>query len=65
MGTILKYVKDKMIKIIKAQPDDTSLEEIMRELAFEFMIEKGLNDSEKDRTLSNEEMKKRIVTWQK
>ncbi len=61
----MKNVKDKMIKIIKAQPDDASLEEIMRELAFEFMIEKGLNDSGNDRTLSNEEMKKRIVSWQK
>ena len=61
----MKNIKDKMIEIIKAQPDDASFEELMRKLAFEFMIEKGLNDSEKDRTLSNEEMKKRIVSWQK
>ncbi len=58
-------VKEKMTEVIQSQPDDASYEEIMRELAFERMIQKGLEDSRKGRVISNEEMGRRIKTWQK
>ena len=58
-------VKEKMTKIIKDQPDDSSYDEILRELAFVRMIEHGVEDSETKRTISNEEMKHRIMTWRK
>jgi hypothetical protein len=57
--------KEQMAKIIQEQPDDSSYEEILRELAFARMIERGLEDSQASRTISNEEMKHRIKTWQK
>ncbi|MBW2193315.1 MAG: hypothetical protein JRF27_05955 [Deltaproteobacteria bacterium] len=55
--------KKQMNKIIKEQPDDSSYDEILRELAFARMIERGLEDSSADRTISNEEVKQRIQTW--
>ena len=58
-------IKEKMTEIIQAQPDDATYEEIMRELAFERMIEKGLDDVRNDRVITNEEMARRIRTWQK
>ena len=61
----MQSVKDQMISLIKTQPDDSSYEEILRELAFRKMIEEGLLDSENDRTLSNDEMGRRIRTWAK
>ena len=57
--------KEQMTKIIQEQPEDSSYDEILRELAFAKMIEKGLADSIENRTISNEEMKHRIRTWQK
>jgi len=36
-----------MTKIIQEQPEDASYEEILRELAFERMVERGLEDSRK------------------
>jgi predicted transcriptional regulator len=57
--------KEIMVKIIQDQPDDASYEEILRELVFERMIEKGLEDSRKGMLISNEEMKQRINSWQK
>ncbi|NOZ62805.1 MAG: hypothetical protein GXO74_14125 [Calditrichaeota bacterium] len=57
--------KEKMTKIIQSQPDDASYEEILKELAFERMIERGLEDSRKGRLISNEEMSRRIRKWQK
>jgi predicted transcriptional regulator len=58
-------VKEVMTKIIQEQPDDASYEEIMRELALERMIERGLEDSRKGKVISNEEMEQRIRSWQK
>ena len=46
-------VKETMTKIIQEQPDDTSYEEIVRELVFERMIERGLDDSRKGKVVSN------------
>ena len=57
--------KEKMHEIIRQQPDDSSYEDILRELAFELMVERGLDDSRQGKTISNEEMGKRIRTWQK
>lgn len=58
-------VQEIMTKIIREQPEDASYEEIMRELAFERMVEKGLEDSRKGKIISNEEMEQRIRSWQK
>jgi len=61
----MESIKEHMIKIIKEQPDDSSYDEILRELAFAKMIEQGMEDSDKGRTISNEEMGRRIKSWQK
>jgi len=58
-------IKDQMTKVIQSQPADATYEEIMRELAFERMIERGLLDSRNGRVVSNEEIEHRIRTWQK
>ena len=57
-------VKEIMEEVIEAQPDDASYEEIMRELAFERMIRRGLEDARSGRIISNEEIKQRIQSWQ-
>jgi predicted transcriptional regulator len=56
--------KEQMSRIIEAQPEDSSYEEILRELAFARMVEQGLSDSDAGKTISNEEMQKRIRSWQ-
>ncbi len=58
-------VKEKINKIVQEQPEDSSYDEILREIAFNRMIEKGVDDSDSNRTISNDEMKHRIKTWQK
>ncbi|MFH1707648.1 MAG: hypothetical protein ABIF71_07005 [Planctomycetota bacterium] len=61
----MSNIKEKMTGVIQSQPDDATYEEIMRELAFERMVERGLADSRQDRTISNQEMERRIRTWPK
>jgi hypothetical protein len=55
--------KEHMTKIVQEQPEDSSFDEILRELAFARMVERGLEDSQANRIVSNDEMKHRIRTW--
>jgi hypothetical protein len=57
--------KEHIAEIIKRQPDDSSYDDIVRELAFDLMVQRGFKDSDDRRTISNEAMKRRIKTWQK
>jgi hypothetical protein len=58
-------VKEKMADIIKELPDDSTYDEILRELAFGRMIERGLVNSNEGKTISGVEMERRIKSWQK
>lgn len=55
--------KQKVLQLVEDQPEDSSYEEILRELAFARMVDRGLGDAEAGRTISHEEMKKRISSW--
>jgi hypothetical protein len=61
----MSTAKEHIAEIIERQPDDSSYDDIVRELAFDLMVQRGLKDSDERRTISNEEMKRRIKTWQK
>ena len=58
-------VKEKIAEVVLSQPEDASYDEIMRELAFERMVDRGLADVRAGRVISNDEMADRIRTWQK
>ena len=57
--------KAQLIKLIEDQPDDSSVDEILRELGFAAMVERGVADSDAGRTITNEEMARRIESWRK
>jgi len=61
----MSSAKEEMVKVIQEQPDDSSFDEILRELAFTRMVERGLEDSAANRVFLNEEMQRRINAWQK
>jgi len=45
----MSTVKERVSEIVQAQPDDSSFDEILRELAFSRMVERGLKDSREGR----------------
>lgn len=59
----MSTVKEELVRIIQDQPDDSSYDEILRELALRRMIERGLADSDAGRTITHEEMGRRIRSW--
>lgn len=52
--------KEELTKLIEEQPEDSSGEEIVRELAFHVMVQRGVADSDAGRVISNDEMGRRI-----
>jgi len=56
--------KERIRELLETQPDDASYDEILRELAFERMIDRGLSDTRSGRVISNDEMGERIRRWQ-
>lgn len=55
--------KQEAKKIIDSLPDDTSYDEILKELAFDRMIQRGLKDSKENKTISNQKMGNKIKQW--
>jgi len=55
--------KERIRELLDAQPDDASYDEILRELAFERMVDRGMSDVREGRVVSNEEMGKRIRSF--
>jgi len=60
----MSTAKDELARMLDQQPEDASSEQIVRELAFHVMVQRGLADSEAGNMLSNEEMQHRIRSWQ-
>jgi len=57
--------EEELKKLLEQQPEDSSTEELVRELAFHVMVQRGLADSDAGRTISNEAMDRRIRSWRK
>jgi len=59
----MKTAREEITQIVQSLPEDSTYDEILRELAFARMVEKGLQDSREGKVISNEEMGKRIRSW--
>ncbi len=57
--------KQDVLAIVEQQPDDSSYDEILRELLWQRMVLRGLADSVAGRTISHDEMGRRIREWRK
>ena len=57
--------KEELVRLVQEQPDESSYDEILRGLAFNLMVRRGIQDSGAGRTISNDDMSHRIQTWQK
>jgi hypothetical protein len=53
-------VKEELMRVLEAQPEDSSASALVRELAFHVMVQRGLADSDARRIVSNEAAARRI-----
>ena len=56
--------KEELKMLLEQQPEDSSSEELIKELAFHLLIQRGLADEDAGRVISNEEMGRRIRSWE-
>ncbi len=61
----MSTAKEELARLIQQQPEGSSSEEIVRELAFHVMVQRGLADSDAKRVISSDEMSRRIRSWHK
>ena len=59
----MSKAKDQIKDVLENQPDDSSYDELLRELAFKRMVDKGLADLQAGNTVSNEALEHRIKSW--
>jgi predicted transcriptional regulator len=61
MSIPMDSARQQMIEILQQQPEDSSYDELLRELAFRRMVDRGLKDLESGRVISNEEMRREFA----
>lgn len=64
LGADKVTTKQLALKAIKTMPDEATLEEIIERLHFIGQVNAGIRDADEGRTISHEEMKKRVRKWQ-
>jgi hypothetical protein len=57
----MSTAKEELTRLVQAQPEDSSHEEIVRELALHIMVERGLADSDAKRAISPKKLHPRAA----
>jgi predicted transcriptional regulator len=60
---VMQTAKKMLIQAIEEQPDDSTAEELLRELFFNQMISRGIEDVQNGRTIAHEDVEKEIDKW--
>jgi predicted transcriptional regulator len=56
-------IKEQVIKIIQALPEDVTLDDIMAKLYFKLQVDAGLRELDEGKGISQEEVEKRMAKW--
>jgi predicted transcriptional regulator len=63
MADPARSAKEAVVEIVSGMPEDSTYDEIVQELVFNRMVERGLTDADAGRVISDEEMKRTIDSW--
>ncbi len=58
-------IKEKVIKVVRALPNNASIEDAMERLLFLAKIEKGLNQADLGQTIPHSRVKEKMSKWLK
>ncbi len=57
-------LKEMTIETVRRLPEESTLEDIMYEINFVAQVMKGINDADKGRVMTTEELLHKVETWQ-
>ena len=63
MGEADPTARELMQAILDDQPADSSYDELLRQLAFQRLVDRGLADLARGETLNTDELRRRIRAW--
>ena len=63
MSSARKTAKDRMLAIIRDQPDGDPYDDILRKLAFHRMVDRGLADVDKEELSTTLQLRLRVKAW--
>jgi len=55
--------KEKVLEAVKNLPDDASIEDAMTRLLFLAKVECGIQQADEGKTISHDQVKKRMAKW--
>jgi predicted transcriptional regulator len=56
-------VKEQVVRMIQAMPDDATVDDIMAELFFKLQVDAGLRELDEGKGIPHEEVGKRMSKW--
>jgi predicted transcriptional regulator len=56
-------VKQQVIQMIQALPDDVTVDDVMAELYFKLQVDAGLKELDEGKGIPHEEVEKRMSKW--
>ena len=65
MSSQAPTAKARIMELLSQQPDDSSYDDLLRELALARMVERGLADSDAGRTIPHADMKRTMESWRR
>lgn len=64
MSTAMPTAKDRVRELLNRLPDDCTSAEILRELAFAQMVERGMADADAGRLVDDREVLQMVQAWE-
>jgi predicted transcriptional regulator len=62
-GVQMDGVKEQVVRMIQAMPDNATLDDIMAELFFKLQVDAGLKELDEGKGIPHEEVGKRMSKW--
>ncbi len=59
----MKGVKQQVIQMIQALPEDITVDDVMAELYFKVQVDAGLRELDEGKGIPHEEVEKRMSKW--
>lgn len=59
----MNTTKEEVIQLVKAMPDNVTLEDVLEELYFKIQVDQGLAELDRGESLPHEEVERRLAKW--
>jgi predicted transcriptional regulator len=59
----MRTTKEHVIELVKAMPDNVTVDEVIEELYFKLQVDQGLAELDRGESIPHEEVERRLAKW--